>query len=80
MLNSAEHEIPKLDKSNLINLLEKLLICEDSHCFCQSNQSFEFNLPYIPKDKFSLKVLVQIQLSTDPSFISTGPDCTKRAV
>ena len=31
MLNSAEHEISKLDKSNLINLLERVLTC-----FCLS--------------------------------------------
>ena len=45
MLNSAEYEISKLDKSNLINLLEKLLTFEDFHCFCLSNQSFKFSLP-----------------------------------
>ena len=75
MLNLAEHEISKLDKSNLINLLEKLLTCKYFHCFCLSNQSFEFNLPYILKDKLSFKVLAQTQLSTDSSFISTGHDC-----
>ena len=53
MLNSAEHEISKLDKSNLINLLEKLLTCEDFQCFCLSNQGFKFSLPYILKDKLS---------------------------
>ena len=56
MLNSAEHEISKLDKSNLINLLEKLLTCKDFSCFCPSNQSFKFNLPYILKDELSFKV------------------------
>ena len=56
MLNSAEHKISKLDKSNLLNLLEKLLTCKDFHCFCLSNQSFKFNLPYILKNKLSLKV------------------------
>ena len=45
MLNSAEYEISKLDKSNLINLLGKLLTFEDFHCFCLSNQSFKFSLP-----------------------------------
>ena len=56
MLNSAEHEISKLDKSNLINLLEKRLTCGDFHCFCLSNQSFKFNLPYSLKDKLGFKV------------------------
>ena len=51
MLNSAEHEISKLDKSNLINLLEKLLTCGHFHCFCLANQSFKFNLPNSLKDK-----------------------------
>ena len=46
MLNSAKHEISKLDKSNLINLLERRLTCRDFHCFCLSNQSFKFNFPY----------------------------------
>ena len=54
MLNSAEHEISKLDKSSLINLLEKLLTCKDFHCFRPLNQNFKFNLPYILKDKLSL--------------------------
>ena len=56
MLNSAEHEILKLDKSNLINLLEKLLTCEDFHYFCLSNQSFKLNLPYSLKNKLGFKV------------------------
>ena len=54
MLISAEHEILKLDKSNLINLLEKLLTCGDFHCLCQSNQSF--NLAYSLKDKLGFEV------------------------
>ena len=45
VLNQAEHEISKLDKSNSINLLEKLLTCGDFRGFCLSNQSFKFNLP-----------------------------------
>ena len=57
MLNSADNEISKLDKSNLINLLEKLLTCKDFHCFCLSNQKFKFNLSYILKDKLSFKSL-----------------------
>ena len=77
MLNSAEHEISKLDKSNLINLLEKLLTCEDFHCFCLSNQSFKFNLPYSLKDKLGFKTWTQTQLSMDSSFISTDPDLSK---
>ena len=56
MLHSAEHEISKLDKSNLINLLQKLLTCKDFHCFCLSNQNFTFNIPDILKDKLSFKV------------------------
>ena len=72
MLNSAEHEISKLDESNLINVLEKLLTCKDFQ-LCLSNQSFKFNLLYILKDKLSFKVWAQIQLSTDSSFINTGP-------
>ena len=56
MLNSAQHEISKLDKSNLINVLEKVLTCDDFHCFCLLNQSFKFNLPYILKNKLSFKV------------------------
>ena len=56
MLNSAEHEISKLDKSILINLLEKILTCGDFHCFYLLNQSFKFNLPYSLKDKLGLKV------------------------
>ena len=70
MLNSAEHEISKLDQSNLINLLKKLLTCKDFHCFFQS---FKFNLPDILKDKLSFKVGAPTQLSTDSSFISSGP-------
>ena len=31
MLNSAEHEISKMDKSNLINLLDNCLTCGDFH-------------------------------------------------
>ena len=56
ILNSAEHEISKLDKSNLINRLERHLTCRDFHCFCLSNQSFKFNLPYSLKDKLGFKV------------------------
>ena len=41
VLNSAEHGISKLDKFNLINLLEKPLTCGDLHCFCLSNQNFD---------------------------------------
>ena len=37
MFNSAEHEFSKLDKSNLINLLGKLLTYGDLHRFCLSN-------------------------------------------
>ena len=56
MLNSVEHEISKVDKSNLINLLEKFLTCGDFHCFCLSNQSFKFSLPYSSKYKLGFKV------------------------
>ena len=49
VLNSAEHEMSKLDKSNLINLLEKLLIFRDFHCFCISNHSLKFNFLYTLK-------------------------------
>ena len=56
MLNSAEHEISMLDKTNLIDLLDKLLACGDTDYFCRSNQSFKFNLPYSLKHKFDLKV------------------------
>ena len=73
MLYSDENEISKLDKSNLMNFLEKLLTCGDFHCFCPSNQNFKFNLPYSLKDKLGFKVWAQIQLSMDSSFISTGP-------
>ena len=48
--------IKSLHKSNLINLLEKLLTFKDFHCFCLSNKNFKFNLPYILKDKSSFKV------------------------
>ena len=75
MLNIAEHEISKLDKSNLINLLEKLLTCGDFHCFCLSNQSFKSNRPYSLKDKLGFQVGAQTQLSMDSSFISTGLVC-----
>ena len=51
MLNSAEHEISKLDKSNLIKLFEKFFTFADLYCFYLSNKSFEFNLPYSFKDK-----------------------------
>ena len=78
ILNSAEHEISKLDNPNLINLWKKLLTCADFHGFCLSNQSFKFNIPYfnIPyslKDKLGVKVSAQTQLSMDLSFISMGP-------
>ena len=55
MLNSAEHEISMLSKSNLVNLLDKLLACGDTYYFCQSNQSFEFNLQYSLKHKLDFK-------------------------
>ena len=38
MLNSAEHEISKLDKSKLINHFGKLLTCGDFHRFCLSHE------------------------------------------
>ena len=56
MLNSAELEISKLDKSNLINLLDKLLTSGDFHCFCLSNRSFKINLPHSLKDKLGIIV------------------------
>ena len=56
MLNSAEHEISKLNKSNLINLLEELLTYEDCHSFCLLNQSFKYNLPYSLNDKLGFTV------------------------
>ena len=70
ILNSAEHEISKLDKSNLINLMEKLSTCGDFHCFCLSNQSFKFNLLYSLRINWALKFE---HSSMDSSFISTGP-------
>ena len=74
MLNSAECEVSKLDKSNLINLLQKLMTCGDFHCFCLANQSFKSKLSYSLKDKAGFKIRAQTQLSMDSSFISVDPE------
>ena len=55
MLSSAEHEISMLDKSHLINLLEKLLIYRKFRCFCLSNQTFKFDLSYTLKHQCDFK-------------------------
>ena len=49
MLNSADHEISMFDKSNMINLLEEILIYRKFHCFSLSNQTFKFDFSYTPK-------------------------------
>ena len=73
MLISAEREISMLDKSHLINLLEELLIYRKFHCFCLSYQTFKIDFLYTLKHQWDFKVWAQTQLSTDSSFISTGP-------
>ena len=56
MLNSAEHEISMLNKSNLIHVLESLLTFGDFRCFYLSNQSFKFDFSYYLKHKWDFKV------------------------